>query len=69
VGYRHRRADRARAQWNEKLVATLLEGQGKDGAAVGSWDPVGTWGEDGGRIHATALAVLSLQSLYPLPAK
>jgi hypothetical protein len=58
-----------RAQWNEKLVTSLLEGQRKDDAAAGSWDPVGPWGEDGGRIYATALAVLSLQSLYPLPAK
>lgn len=60
---------RQRAQWNEKLVAALLAGQQKDGAAAGSWDPVGPWGDDGGRVYATALAVLSLQSLYPLPAK
>jgi len=58
-----------RAQWNGKLVAALLAGQQQDGAAAGSWDPVGPWGDDGGRVYATALAVLSLQSLYPLPAK
>ena len=58
-----------RAQWNEKLVAALLAGQKKDGAPAGSWDPVGPWGEDGGRICATAFAVLSLQSLYELPAR
>jgi hypothetical protein len=58
-----------REKWNGKLVEALLAGQCKDGAAAGSWDPIGPWGEEGGRVCTTALAVLSLQSLYPLPAK
>jgi hypothetical protein len=58
-----------RQDWQQRLVEALLAGQRKDGAYGGSWDPVGPWGEDGGRIYATALSVLSLQGLYALPAK
>lgn len=52
------------AAWNTALVKALLEGQRKDGTATGSWDPIDPWGGDGGRLYATALAVLALQALY-----
>ena len=48
--------------WSQDLSKALLTGQSKDGTAKGSWDPIGVWGEDGGRVANTALATLSLQS-------
>ncbi|MGE3171630.1 MAG: hypothetical protein AB7O97_03330 [Planctomycetota bacterium] len=56
----------ATAAWFKALDATLLEQQRRDGTAAGSWDPSGAWGEDGGRVYATAAAVLSLQARYRL---
>ena len=50
--------------WSADLTKALLGGQSKNGAAKGSWDPIGVWGEDGGRVASTALATLSLQSFY-----
>lgn len=44
------------------LWKTLVEHQRKTGASQGSWDPIGVWGQDGGRIYSTALALLSLQA-------
>ena len=35
-----------------------------DGCPRGSWDPDGRWGHEGGRIYATALAVLTLEVYY-----
>ena len=52
-------------QWAGKLEAALIKGQRVDGAFAGSWDAVDPWGEDGGRLYATALSVLALQGLAP----
>ena len=52
--------------WGTKLILALAKGQRQDASFAGSWDPVAPWDEDGGRIYSTALAVLALQSLYPL---
>lgn len=54
--------------WREHLVAALQRGQRTEGDVAGSWDAVDPWGTDGGRLYATALAVLALQSLYAVPA-
>jgi len=62
---RHTGGD-ATTTWRKHLVAAVAEGQHKDGRFAGAWDPVGPWGEEGGRIYATAMAVIALQSLYPL---
>ncbi|MCB9884850.1 MAG: terpene cyclase/mutase family protein [Planctomycetes bacterium] len=43
-------------------LAGLLTHQRQDGNFAGSWDPVGVWDEDGGRIYATALYSLALQT-------
>jgi len=53
----------ARAAWNDAALAALIVGLRCDGPTTGSWDPVGPWGEEGGRIHATALAIMTLQAL------
>ena len=47
--------------WRRDLHKALLPTQRTDGAHAGSWDPVGPWGSDGGRIYATAIAALTLQ--------
>ena len=41
-------ADRAPQKWN----------------LHGSWDPIGAWGEDGGRVYSTAILTLTLQAHY-----
>ena len=64
-GLRHRGGEAA-TKWRKQMVAAITEGQHKDGEFAGSWDPVGPWGDQGGRVYATAMAVLALQSLYPL---
>lgn len=56
-------------EWAAPLETALVAGQRVDGAFAGSWDPVDPWGQAGGRIYATALAVLSLQALAPFPEK
>jgi len=55
----------AQKQWAARLEAALVKGQRVDGAFAGSWDAVDPWGEDGGRLYATALSVLALQGLAP----
>ena len=52
-------------EWAAKLEAALVKGQRTDGAFAGSWDPIDPWGEDGGRIYATALSVIALQAVVP----
>ena len=61
---RHAAADQGKP-WRDAMVSALVEGQRREEKLAGSWDPVGPWGEDGGRLYSTALAVLALQSLYP----
>ena len=50
--------------WLEAVRKALIDNQHRDGHALGSWDPLGAWGEDGGRIYSTALGVLMLQEPY-----
>ncbi len=52
--------------WQRALDA-LLPAQRRDGGCTGSWDPIGVWDEDGGRVVTTALCALALQA--GLPAK
>ena len=48
------------AKW-QKGLAEIGNAQRRDGSFAGSWDPVGVWDEDGGRIYATALHAMTLQ--------
>jgi hypothetical protein len=51
--------------WNGRLKSELVTHQRKDGCAAGSWDPLGTYErQTGGRVFATALAVLMLETPY-----
>jgi hypothetical protein len=51
-------------RWRRFLHEAVVKTQRQDGNFKGSWDPDGAWGEDGGRIYSTAMAVLALQSEY-----
>ncbi len=54
-------------KWKKAIEKTLLENQQMDDAKdnfYGSWDPVGPWGDDGGRVYSTALGVLILEVYY-----
>ncbi|MCR9244596.1 MAG: terpene cyclase/mutase family protein [bacterium] len=53
--------------WQKKLNSAVVKTQQRDKAKknlYGSWDPVGAWGEDGGRVYSTAILTLSLEAFY-----
>ena len=50
--------------WSKKLTDAVVKTQRDDGTARGSWDPVGVWGEDGGRVYSTAILALTLEAYY-----
>jgi hypothetical protein len=50
--------------WFQQLVVVTVANQRRDGNAEGSWDPIDPWGKDGGRIYATAILALALETPY-----
>jgi len=52
--------------WSKAMVPCILKNQFPkgSGARTGSWDPIGPWGPDGGRVYATAMMVLCLETPY-----
>ena len=50
--------------WQRSLERALLPRQRRDGNFRGSWDPVGPWGEDGGRVYSTATCTLIFEVYY-----
>jgi hypothetical protein len=51
-------------EWSRHIEAAVVEPQRQDGNFAGSWDPIGVWGEVGGRVFSTAMLTLTLQSYY-----
>jgi len=51
-------------RWNRLVRDTIIAMQCQDGCERGSWSPESKWGEEGGRIYTTALAVLTLEVYY-----
>ncbi len=51
-------------RWNKSIRPALLESQFREGsgARTGSWDPLGPWARDGGRVYATALMAMTLET-------
>jgi len=51
-------------RWSKTLREVVVPRQRGDdaGALEGSWDPLGPWGPDGGRVYATAAMVLCLET-------
>jgi len=54
-------------KWNRAMKKAIIAHQRKDGCEKGSWDPLGPWGEDGGRIYSTALMTMCLEVYYRYP--
>jgi hypothetical protein len=50
--------------WNPAMKAALVPTQRRKGCLDGSWDPVGAWGQAGGRVYATAINALTLEVYY-----
>jgi biopolymer transport protein ExbD len=50
--------------WNVAMKKAILPHQRKDGCAKGSWDPLGPWGREGGRVYATAMMTMCLEVYY-----
>jgi len=53
-------------QWNKAMKDAIVHHQhGKGtGRRRGSWDPIGAWGDDGGRVYSTATMVMCLEVYY-----
>ena len=49
------------------MKTAIVDHQRKDGCARGSWDPVGPWGREGGRVYSTALCTMCLEVYYRYP--
>ena len=51
--------------WQNKLLDSVVHNQRTDGDEEGSWDTqVDPWGDNGGRVYATAINTLSLEVYY-----
>ena len=42
----------------------VINSQQKKGCLKGSWDPICTWGEEGGRVYSTAIMALCMEVYY-----
>jgi len=53
-------------RWNKAMTEAIVESQHprKSGARTGSWDPIGAWGDDGGRVYSTAMLTMCLEVYY-----
>lgn len=51
-------------KWSRRMTDAVVRHQESEGNERGSWDPVGVWGQAGGRVYSTALMTLSLQAYY-----
>jgi hypothetical protein len=56
-------------KWNTAMVDAIVGHQHPKGAGArtGSWDPIGCWGDDGGRVYATAMLAMCLEVYYRYP--
>ena len=53
--------------WKKGMEKAMVENQRRDTDYCeykGSWDPIGPWGLDGGRVYSTAVLALCLQVFY-----
>ena len=51
--------------WNDKMRELLISTQATRGTNAGCWDPRKfEWGDQGGRIYTTSLAVCTLEVYY-----
>ena len=52
------------AQWRSAIHSVLTSEQRTDENFRGSWDAASVWGENGGRVYSTSMAVMTLQAEY-----
>ncbi len=55
------------AAWRQSMETAIVGHQRKDTEFClykGSWDPIGPWGPDGGRVYSTALLAMCLEVYY-----
>ncbi|MHC4957971.1 MAG: HEAT repeat domain-containing protein [Planctomycetota bacterium] len=63
--YLHAAESKGDKRWKAALIKALGPAQRDQPATfIGSWDPAGPWGKDGGRVYSTALNALSLATPY-----
>jgi HEAT repeat protein len=57
--------DKPWRKWQKPMTKVILNHQHpkRSGSRTGSWDPIGAWGGDGGRVYSTALMLLCLESI------
>jgi hypothetical protein len=53
--------------WNDAMKRTLCDNQKREGDAAGSWDPIGMFSLEWGRVGQTALCCLCLEVYYRYP--
>ena len=53
-------------KWNEAMRKALVDHQRmeKDRCEMGSWDPIDAWSNEGGRVYATAMCCLCLETWF-----
>jgi hypothetical protein len=51
-------------RWKKHVERAIVATQRTSGPLAGSWDPVGVWGGDGGRVYSTAIVILTLTKHY-----
>ena len=52
-------------EWRDALQTAVVLNQRKGPPLFrGSWDPVGPWGREGGRVYSTALMVMCMEVRY-----
>jgi len=54
-------------RWNTAMAPAILDNQRVSGCAKGSWDPIGPWGREGGRVYSTALMTMCMEVHYRYP--
>jgi len=60
---RHAGGDAQWKRWRAALADSVLPHQRRDTDLCGyrgSWDPIGPWGPDGGRVYSTALLTMCM---------
>ena len=51
-------------RWNDSMKDALVTNQAKQGDDAGSWNPVGPFSNEWGRVGQTALGALCLEVYY-----
>ncbi|MHC4860881.1 MAG: hypothetical protein ACYTDY_12420, partial [Planctomycetota bacterium] len=54
-------------RWSGAIEDAIVSTQRKSGDEKGSWDPVGAWGREGGRVYSTAVCVMCMEVWYRYP--